>query len=97
MSYELRSIGFSRVVCHLTQSEVDEIRTALTLLGESSVYRKVVDTFKSDFGVSSYLNMTGDLYLEGSIDTLTTEEYERIKDVIQPMTWIFNFTKEIPF
>lgn len=97
MSYELRSRGFSRVVCHLSQNEVDAIRTALTLLGEGAVYRKVVDTFKSDFGVSSYLSLTEDLYLEGRPDILTSEEYERIEDVIQPMTWIFNFTKEIPF
>lgn len=96
MRYELRSIGFSRVVCQLSQNEVDAIRTALTLLGEGAVYHKVVDTFKSDFWVSSYLNVAGDLYLEGSPDTLTSEEYERIEDVIQPMTWVFNFTKEIP-
>lgn len=97
MGYELRSRGFSRVVCQLSQNEVDAIRTALTLLGEGAVYRKVVDTFKADFGVPSYLNVTEDLYIEGRPDTLTSEEYERIEDVIQPMTWVFNFTKEIPF
>lgn len=85
------------MVCQLSQNEVDAIRTALTLLGEGAVYRKVVDTFKADFGVPSYLNVTEDLYIEGRPDTLTSEEYERIEDVIQPMTWVFNFTKEIPF
>lgn len=97
MSYQLRSKGFSRVVCHLNQKELDYLRTAFLLVGENQVVELQVETFKSDFGISSYLQLEGETYLEGRPSLLTSEEYERIEDVIQPMTWVFNITHEIPF
>lgn len=97
MSYQLRSRGFSRVVCHLSQKELDYLRTAFLLVGENQVVELQVETFKSDFGISNYLQLEGETYLEGRPSLLTIEEYERIEDVIQPMTWVFNITHEIPF
>lgn len=97
MSYQLRSKGFSRVVCHLSQKELDYLRTAFLLVGENQVVELQVETFKSDFGISNYLQLEGETYLEGRPSLLTSEEYERIEDVIQPMTWVFNITHEIPF
>lgn len=97
MSYHLRSRGFSRVVCHLSQKELDYLRTAFLLVGENQVVELQVETFKSDFGISNYLQLEGETYLEGRPSLLTSEEYERIEDVIQPMTWVFNITHEIPF
>ena len=97
MSYQLRSKGFSRVVCHLSQKELDYLRTAFLLVGENQVVELQVETFKSDFGISSYLGLEGETYLEGRPSLLTSEEYERIEDVIQPMTWVFNITHEMPF
>ncbi len=97
MSYQLRSRGFSRVVCHLSQKELDYLRTAFLLVGENQVVELQVETFKSDFGISNYLQLEGETYLEGRPSLLTSEEYERIEDVIQPMTWVFNITHEIPF
>ena len=97
MSYQLRSRGFSRVVCHLSQKELDYLRTAFLLIGENQVVELQVETFKSDFGISNYLQLEGETYLEGRPSLLTSEEYERIEDVIQPMTWVFNITHEIPF
>lgn len=97
MSYQLRSRGFSRAVCHLSQKELDYLRTAFLLVGENQVVELQVETFKSDFGISNYLQLEGETYLEGRPSLLTSEEYERIEDVIQPMTWVFNITHEIPF
>lgn len=97
MSYQLRSRGFSRVVCHLSQKELNYLRTAFLLIGENQVVELQVETFKSDFGISNYLHLEGETYLEGRPSLLTSEEYERIEDVIQPMTWVFNITHEIPF
>ena len=97
MSFQLRSRGFSRVVCHLSQKELDYLRTAFLLVGDNQVVELQVETFKSDFDISSYLQLEGETYLEGRPSLLTSEEYERIEDVIQPMTWVFNITHEIPF
>lgn len=97
MSYQLRSKGFSRVVCHLSQKELDYLRTAFLLVGENQVVELQVETFKSDFSISTYLQLEGETYLEGRPSLLTSEEYERIEDVIQPMIWVFNITNEIPF
>ncbi|QYN79811.1 hypothetical protein [Kosakonia phage Kc283] len=97
MSFQLRSRGFSRVVCHLSQKELDYLRTTFLLVGDNQVVELQVETFKSDFGISNYLQLEGETYLEGRPSLLTSEEYERIEDVIQPMTWVFNITHEIPF
>lgn len=85
------------MVCHLSQKELNYLRTAFLLIGENQVVELQVETFKSDFGISNYLHLEGETYLEGRPSLLTSEEYERIEDVIQPMTWVFNITHEIPF
>lgn len=85
------------MVCHLSQKELDYLRTAFLLVGENQVVELQVETFKSNFGISNYLQLEGETYLEGRPSLLTSEEYERIEDVIQPMTWVFNITHEIPF
>lgn len=97
MSYQLRSRGFSRVVCHLSQDEFDRLRTSFLLIGDNNTVEMTVETYKSDYGISSYLALDSTRYLEGRPAVLTSEEYERIEDVIQPMTWIFNITNEVPF
>ena len=85
------------MVCHLSQKELDYLRTVFLLVGENQVVELQVETFKSDFSISSYLQLEGETYFEGRPAVLTSEDYERIEDVIQPMTWVFNITHEIPF
>ncbi|QPL10856.1 hypothetical protein PP754_gp015 [Pectobacterium phage Possum] len=97
MSYQLRSKGFSRVVCHLSQKELDYLRTAFLLVGSNQVVELQVETFNSGFGISSYLQLVGETYLEGLPLLLASEKYERIEEDIQPVTWVFNITHEIPF
>lgn len=85
------------MVCHLSEKELDHLRTSFLLIGDDKPVEMVVETYKSDFGESSYLPLDSTRYLEGRPAVLTSEEYERIEDVIQPMTWLFNITTEIPF
>lgn len=70
------------MVCHLSQKELDYLRTAFLLVGESQVVELQVETFKSDFVISSYLHLEGETYLEGRPSLLTSEEYARMEDVI---------------
>lgn len=97
MSYELRGQGFTRTTCHLSQKEVDEIRTALTLLPEGSRLERVVDTFMNhDWSAPTNIPLTDDLYLEAEC-AMPQEEYIKLQNNIIPYKWVFNLTKEIPF
>lgn len=97
MSYELRGKTFNRTVCHLSQKEVDEIRTALTLLPEGSIVERDVDTFMhNDWSSRTNIPLTDDLYLEAEC-TMPQEEYIKLQNNIVKYKWLFNFTKEIPF
>ena len=97
MSYELRGKGFTRSTCHLSQREVDEIRTALTLLPEGARLGRNVDTFmKHDWSAPANIPLTDDLYLEAEC-TMPQEEYIKLQNNIVKYEWLFNFTKEIPF
>lgn len=97
MSYELRGKGFTRSTCHLSQREVDEIRTALTLLPEGSSLGRNVDTFmKNDWSAPTTILLTDGLYLEATC-TMPQEEYIKLQNNIVQCRWLFNLTKEIPF
>ena len=97
MGYKLRSRGFSRVVCNLSQDQLDHLRTSFLLTGDNNTVEMTVETYKSDFGESSYLPLDSTRYLEGRPAVLTSEKYERIEGTILPVKWIFNITTEIPF
>ena len=97
MSYELRGTDFTRITCHLSQKEVDEIRTALTLLPEGSRLERVVDTFMNhDWSAATNIPLTDDLYLEATC-IMSQEEYIKLQNNIVQYRWLFNLTKEIPF
>lgn len=97
MSYKLRGLGFTRTTCHLSQREVDEIRTALALLPEGSRLERAVVTFMSH-GWSTPLNipLTDGLYLEATCP-MSQEDYIKLQNNILHYKWLFNLTKEIPF
>lgn len=97
MSYELRGQGFTRATCHLSQKEVDNIRTALALLPRGSEVEWVVDTYKSSNWTEQTSIYLGEkTYLEGRCQ-LDVEDYIELDDTIIPAKWLFNFTEEIPF
>ena len=97
MSYELRGRGFTRCTCHLSQNEVDEIRTALTLLPEGSFLGRNVNTrISHDWSAPTNIPLTDNLYLEATCIMLP-EEYIKLHNNIIQCRWLFNFTKEIPF
>ena len=97
MSYELRGLGFTRTTCHLSQREVDEIRTALSLLPEGSKLGRTVDTFIShDWSTPPNIPLTDGLYLEATC-AMSQEEYIKLQNNIVQCRWLFNLTTEIPF
>lgn len=97
MSYQLRAIGFSRLVCHITDAELDYIRTLALLTNQSQKVKVRVETFKSDHGISSYMDLGNGLYLEGSCDPDNHEILALNVHQIVPVEWHFNMTTDIPF
>ena len=97
MSFQLRAIGFSRLVCHLGDAELDYIRTLMLLTGQSQKVKMRADTFKSDHGITSYLDLGNGQWLEGSCDPDSDEILKLNVHQVVPIMWHFNITTDIPF
>lgn len=97
MSYQLRAIGFSRLVCHLGDAELDYIRTLMLITNQSQKVKIRAETFKSDHGISSYLDLGNDIYLEGSCDPDSDEILRLNVHQVVPVMWHFSYTRNIPF
>ena len=97
MSYQLRAIGFSRLVCQITERELDYIRTLILITDVSQVVELRAETFISDHGISSYLDLGGGQYLEGNCDPDNHEVLALHVHQIIPVIWKFNLTTKIPF
>ena len=97
MSYQLRAIGFSRLVCQITDAELDYIRTLILLTDGNQKVKVRAETFKSDHGITSYLDLQNGQYLEGSCDPDSDEILKLNVHQIVPVMWHFNLTRDIPF
>ena len=97
MSYQLRAIGFSRLVCQITDAELDYIRTLILLTDGNQKVKVRAETFKSDHGITSYLDLQNGQYLVGSCDPDSDEILRLNVHQIVPVMWHFNLTRDIPF
>lgn len=97
MSYRLRAIGFSRLVCHLADAELDYIRTLILLTDQNQKVKIRAETFMSDHDITSYLDLGNGQYLEGSCDPDGDEILRLNVHQVVPVMWHFNITTDIPF
>lgn len=97
MSYQLRAIDFSRLVCQLGDAELDYIRTLILLTSQNQKVEIQAETFKSDHSITSYLDLGNGQYLEGSCDPDGDEILRLNVHQVVPVMWHFSITTNIPF
>lgn len=97
MSYELRASGFSRIVCHLSEQQLNELKTMLFLLGPGKCASMVVDTYKhKEWTTPNNIYLSDGNYLVGTC-SLDEDQYESAEEGIIPIAWSFKTISEIPF
>jgi type III secretory pathway component EscU len=97
MSYQLRAIGFSRLVCQFSDAQLDYIRTLILLTNQSQSVTVKTPTFLADSGVYNYLELGNGMYLEGSCDPEADEILKLNAQQLVEVVWEFNLTRNIPF
>lgn len=97
MSYELRASGFSRIVCHLSEQQLSELRTMLFLLGPGKSASMIVDTYKhEEWTVPNNIYISDGNYLVARC-SLNEDQYNSAAEGIIPVVWAFKLISEIPF
>lgn len=97
MSYQLRRQGFSNLTCHLTDADIDYIRTLLLITNSNQEIELKVETFISEYSVNSYIDLGNNTYLEGTCHFYSDASLEMCESKILSIPWKFKITYRIPF